>query len=263
MPNTTATTPVTVYLVTGANRGIGLSISTILARRESTLVFATAREPAKADALNALAKETGRVEVVKYESANEEDTKSLAQVIEEKAGKVDVVIANADSSCVQTGCYSILKTTHQDLTQSFEVNAVGPVLLFQALYPLLVKSSAPQFAVVSSILASIGLAFPFESEAYGISKAAVNYAVKRIALYHGQKDRIVACTLHPGAVASDMGLSATASMAATNPDFKFSADMLISPEQSANSIVGIVDNAILEKTGGKFWDATTGDEIPW
>ncbi|GJN90886.1 hypothetical protein Rhopal_003900-T1 [Rhodotorula paludigena] len=260
MPNTAVTTPVTVYLVTGANRGIGLSIATILARRENTLVFAAARQPAKADALNALAKETGRVEVVKYESANEEDTKLLAQVIEEKAGKVDVVIANAG---VQTGCYSILKTTHQDLTQSFEVNAVGPVLLFQALYPLLVKSSAPQFAVVSSILASIGLAFPFESEAYGISKAAVNYAVKRIALYHGQKDRIVAHVLHPGAVASDMGLSATASIAATNPDFKFSDDMLISPEQSANSIVDIVDNATLEKTGGKFWDATTGEEIPW
>ncbi|GJN90827.1 hypothetical protein Rhopal_003841-T1 [Rhodotorula paludigena] len=256
MPESTAT----VYLITGANRGIGLSIATVLARRENALVFATARQPAKAEALNALAKETGRVEVVKYESANEEDTKSLAQVIEDKAGKVDVVIANAG---VQTDFDSILKTTHQNLTQSFDVNAVGPILLFQALYHLLRKSSAPQFAVVSSALGSIALGFPFESDAYGISKAAVNYAVKRISLYLGQNDRINAYVLHPGVVTSDMGLHATTSVADSGAGFEFPPDLLISPEQSAKFIADLVDNASLEKTGGKFWDATTGNEIPW
>lgn len=81
--------------VTGANRGIGLALTSTLARRPGTLVFATARQPAKADDLNALAKELGNVEVVQYEGPDAEQTKALADVIEKKAGKVDVVFANA------------------------------------------------------------------------------------------------------------------------------------------------------------------------
>jgi len=49
-------------LITGANRGIGFAMARVAAARGDT-VIATARNPAEAGALNALATETGRVTV--------------------------------------------------------------------------------------------------------------------------------------------------------------------------------------------------------
>jgi len=59
----------TTYLVTGANRGLGLGlVRQILAREPSSRVIAAAREPAEADALLKLAKDNeGRVETLKLD----------------------------------------------------------------------------------------------------------------------------------------------------------------------------------------------------
>ncbi|GAA6003676.1 uncharacterized protein JCM10292_000681 [Rhodotorula paludigena] len=256
MSNTTANTSPTVYVVTGANRGIGLAIAATLAEREHALVFAAVRDPAKADALKALAKETGRIELLQYESPSEDSAKALAQAIEEKAGKVDVVISNAGT---QTDYEPITTVASHHLTTSFNVNVVGPVTLFQAVLPLLRKSAAPQFVGISSIAASNTIAVPFATDSYIISKAALNSAVKRVHTFHAEQDNIAAYTLHPGAVITDM---ATAWMDYA-PELKFPPEMIVSVEDSANAIVRLVEGATREKTGGRFWNAVDGTELPW
>jgi NAD(P)-dependent dehydrogenase (short-subunit alcohol dehydrogenase family) len=64
-----------------------------------------------------------------------------------------------------------------------QVNVIGPLVLFQASYPLLKASTpAPKFVVISSRAGSItlGPTIPGIILSYGVSKAAVNYLVRKL-----------------------------------------------------------------------------------
>lgn len=57
------------------------------------------------------------------------------------------------------------------------------IVLFQAVYALLKKSSLPRFIAISSAAARIGgpsVEAPFGSVAYSASKAAMNWATRKI-----------------------------------------------------------------------------------
>ena len=84
-------------LVTGANRGLGLAFTQLLAERPDVKIFATARDPAKADALNALAAEKGNITVLTWRADMWEDARVVKGAIEKQAGQLDVLIANADT----------------------------------------------------------------------------------------------------------------------------------------------------------------------
>jgi NAD(P)-dependent dehydrogenase (short-subunit alcohol dehydrogenase family) len=65
----------------------------------------------------------------------------------------------------------------------FHVNALGPLILYQAFTSLLSSSTAPagfKFVVISSVLGQIAESLPYPYNAYGISKAAVNFIAKKI-----------------------------------------------------------------------------------
>ena len=81
-------------VVSGANRGIGLGLATTIAKRPNTIVFAGARDPS-AQALKDLSAKYPNVYPVKLNSGNKEDNEAAAKYIEEKAGQLDVIIANA------------------------------------------------------------------------------------------------------------------------------------------------------------------------
>jgi NAD(P)-dependent dehydrogenase (short-subunit alcohol dehydrogenase family) len=102
----------TVYLVSGANRGIGKSCIAIfasgvdvaisglgfvkaLATRSDTVVFAGARSPSSATELQEFAKQQKNVHVLKLTSCDEADNQAAAAEIKKVAGALHVVIANA------------------------------------------------------------------------------------------------------------------------------------------------------------------------
>jgi norsolorinic acid ketoreductase len=65
----------------------------------------------------------------------------------------------------------------------FETNTIGPIVLFQAFESLLAASDAaggPKFIIISSVLAQIAEASDYSYDAYGISKAAVNFVSKKL-----------------------------------------------------------------------------------
>ena len=89
----------TVYLITGANRGIGLGLVRKLLEDKDAVVFAGARDPSSANELKDLASASpDRLYLVKLNSGSVEDAKAVAAEIEAKAGKLDVLIANAGES---------------------------------------------------------------------------------------------------------------------------------------------------------------------
>ncbi|GAA6036994.1 hypothetical protein JCM8097_005496 [Rhodosporidiobolus ruineniae] len=246
-----SSTSQTVYFVSGANRGLGYGIVSQLAERSDVLIFATARDPEKATALNSLAAEKGNIVVLKLAVDSEEDAKAAAQVVQEKAGKLDVLIANAG---ISDSYYPAANTPVDVLKRHFDVNALGPVILFSALQSLLYKISAPKFLVVSTAGASFGLAIPMAMTGYFVSKAAVNFWLLKLAQEEGEKHNLTALALSPGWVQTDMGNKGARQMGVEAAP--------VTLDDSVTGILKLADSSTRESHGGKFWDYT-GDAIPW
>ncbi|KAJ7432710.1 hypothetical protein B0H11DRAFT_2297241 [Mycena galericulata] len=95
-----------VYLISGANRGIGYSLAAAIAARLNTIVFAGARDPA-AQSLKDLAAKHSNVHPVKLTSGDQADNEAAIAEIQKTAGRLDVIIANAAIS----NYYGTLATT--------------------------------------------------------------------------------------------------------------------------------------------------------
>ena len=105
--------------------------------------------------------------------------------------------------------------TVDDMTASFATNTIGPLMLTQSLLPLLKRaasrtSSKPlgweRAAVInmSSDLGSISANDGGSFYPYRCSKTALNAVTKSLSI-DLLKDSIIACSVHPGWVYTDMG----------------------------------------------------------
>ncbi|BGP31100.1 hypothetical protein JCM10296v2_002864 [Rhodotorula toruloides] len=251
----------TVYVISGATRGIGFALTSLLAERDNVRIFAGARDPVNAHPLQELAKKKGNIIPVKLEAANEADAAALVQLVEEKAAKVDVLINNA--GIAEDFNKPVLATPPASFTKQFTVNALGALVLFQHLHPLLIKSSAPRFFAITSGAGSTGSVAltPLSVAAYGASKAALNHLVTHIAREHGEKDNLIASLVHPGAVATETAKT-TLEAAGIPLDPQLLKMTILTPDESATALAKIFDEAKRDKHGGKFL-SYDGTEIPW
>jgi norsolorinic acid ketoreductase len=107
--------------------------------------------------------------------------------------KIDVIVANAG---VGTSFKSTLETPLSSVLTDFYANTLGPISLYQSLLPFLRASADGKFIIIGSILGSIGAMAPgAPSLGYGVSKAGVHYAAKKM---HDEEDKIVVLAVHPG-----------------------------------------------------------------
>jgi NAD(P)-dependent dehydrogenase (short-subunit alcohol dehydrogenase family) len=137
-------------LVTGANRGLGLEFTRQLLARGGHVV-ATAREPGRAGALNALAGEhPGRLRVLPLDVADPDAIAALAAElpVADDFAPLDLLV----------NCAGVLHSGERFgrldpaiLEDSFRVNAMGPLLLTEALAPLLAKALADRGIVVLAL----------------------------------------------------------------------------------------------------------------
>ena len=156
--------------VTGANRGIGFGLVEKYAQRTDTIIYAGARDPSKATALLELAKSNPNIKPVKVISTDLESNKAVAEQIKKEQGGVDVVIANAGIGSEFGPSASI---SLDAMREAFEVNTLGPLMLFQQVKQIL-RGEEPKFFTSSTILASLATKFGMPDVAYGTSKTAVN-----------------------------------------------------------------------------------------
>ena len=239
-----------VWFISGANRGIGFGLAQLVAAN-GNIVFGGARTPSKATALQKLAATNPNVHVVKLESTSASDVAAAAKTVEATTGGVDVVVANAG---IANNWQKATDASVDAVYEHFRVNAVGPLLLFQALYPLLLKRETRKFVVVSSIAGSMTIAtnIPVPLTVYGASKAAVNFITETIHKEH-KEEGFTVFPIHPGMVATDMGEAAKETFGAGwNP---------ITTEQSVEGLFKVIDGATKEQSG-KFV-GYDGSELPW
>jgi norsolorinic acid ketoreductase len=182
-------------------QGIGKTILQAYLGRPNHIVIGSVRDKtsARAQELQGLPVAAGtRLLLVKIESTAAGDPAEAVKEIE-AAGvdHLDVVIANAGG--LREVIAPLESVTADDVTETFQVNAPGPLLLFQAVRPLLQKSTAtPKWISVSSALGSIGFMPNYHSHyapAYGISKAALNWITMAA---HCGNSWLVAFCVNPG-----------------------------------------------------------------
>jgi NAD(P)-dependent dehydrogenase (short-subunit alcohol dehydrogenase family) len=221
----------TVVLITGASRGIGLELATQLHARGDTVIAACR---AASSALLALGERGVRIEAG-VDVTRDDSVTALAARLGDTV--LDVLINNAGILEVDT-----LDTLRWDsVRRQFETNAIGPLRVTRALRPNLGLSS--KVVIVTSRMGSIGDNTSGRMYGYRMSKAAVNMAGASLA-HDLRGDQIAVGIVHPGMVATDM-----------------TGHSGVPVSESARAIIDRID-ALHIGNSGTFWHAN-GDVLPW
>ncbi|KIM94041.1 hypothetical protein OIDMADRAFT_45853 [Oidiodendron maius Zn] len=244
----------TTYLITGVTSGIGYGLLQAYLAQPNLIVIAGVRDPSvSSEALKRLPAASGtKLIVVKIDSASDTDAKSAVGTLAAEYGikKLDVVLANAG---LGHSWEKVLSTPAETVRKYTEVNTIGPLLLFQAVYPLLAAALRPKFFVMATAVSSFGLMenFPLPSAGYGASKAGLNYIARKI---HFEHESMISVCLYPGWVKTELGNTVAKSIGMQEAS--------ISIDKSVEGILAQIDAATREGTSGKFIDYE-GNSLPW
>lgn len=147
----------------------------------------------------------------------------------------------------------LAQVRRQALERSFAVNAFGPLLLAQALEPLLPRDQPVHFACLSARVGSIGDNRLGGWYAYRAAKAAQNQLLRTLALEWRRRLPLATVTLlHPGTTATGLSEPFRAGVP---------AERLFSPERAAQQLLRVLDGQTPERSGAFLaWD---GQPIPW
>ncbi|MEM9116780.1 MAG: SDR family oxidoreductase [Cyanobacteria bacterium P01_F01_bin.56] len=218
------------YLVTGANRGIGLEYCRQLQQRGDDVIAVCRSSSDELDALG-VPVETG------VDITSEDTVAQLAKKLQRT--QLDVLINNA--AIVER--ISLENLDFESIRRQFEVNAIGTLRLTKALLPSVVAGG--KVIIMTSRMGSIEDNTSGGSYGYRMSKVAVSMAGKSLALDLKPKNIAVAI-LHPGLVSTRMtGFTQNG----------------ITPEVSVKGLLNRIDELTLENTGS-FWHSN-GEKLPW
>jgi len=219
-----------IYLIIGANRGIGLELVRQLKERGEDVIATCRSSSPELDALSVRVESnidiTSGDSVIKLRE-NLKDT------------KVDVLIHNAGIAEFN----SLSNLDPQSILHQFEVNALSPLCCVQTMLSHLSKSA--KIALISSRMGSIEDNTSGGSYGYRMSKVALCMAGKSLAV-DLKPNGISVGILHPGLVSTRMtGFTSNG----------------IQPKESVKGLIKRIDELTLENTG-TFWHSN-GEILPW
>ena len=226
-------------LVVGASRGLGLGYVKELAARGWT-VIATARTPATASDLNAVA--AGSNGAVSVEQLDSNDTAGLDRLAAKLSGQtLDLLLVVAGISG-PTG--DELRAPEADIANVFLTNSVAPVRIAQTLQGV-VRDGSGVIGLITSGLGSVAAAPPMPGVIlYKASKSALNSLTRSFIMTLGDR-KLTVLSISPGWVRTDMGGPAAP----------------LSVEQSAKGVVDLVEAKA--GTGAHGFYGIQGETIPW
>jgi NAD(P)-dependent dehydrogenase (short-subunit alcohol dehydrogenase family) len=203
-----------IAVITGANKGLGFEMARQLGQAGVRVLLA-ARDLQKGEAAAAkLREERLDVESLRLDVTDERDRATASAFLEQKFGRLDILINNAGISAEALGAAKVSTTTEDAIHRTFETNFFAPVALTRALLPLLKKSDAGRIVNMSSILGSQTLQadpkspiYDFKALSYDASKAALNSFTIHLA-YELKDTKIKVNSAHPGWVKTDLGTDA-------------------------------------------------------
>jgi NAD(P)-dependent dehydrogenase (short-subunit alcohol dehydrogenase family) len=191
-----------IAVVTGANRGIGFEICRQLARKGVNVVL-TARDESKG--LQATERlQSQRLNVI-YHPLDVTDpaaVRRLARYLEATHGRCDILVNNAGILVDKRGS-RVLGSAVETFRRTMETNVYGPLMLTQALVPLMRRHRYGRVVNLSSGLGQLE-GMGDGTPAYRMSKAALNTLTRMFATAT-EGSGILVNSLCPGWVRTDMG----------------------------------------------------------
>lgn len=236
-------------LITGSGRGLGLELTRQYAT-DGWDVIACARRPEAATALADLARANGgRVAVEQMDVTDHASIDAAARRLESRA--IDVLLNCAGTmgrGTVGAAGYPTNRfgeLDYADFEDILRVNVIGPMKVTEAFVTHVARSAGRKCVALSSVVGSIASNTSGGLYAYRASKAALNAAMKSLALDLARKHGIIVAVIHPGWVRTDMG--------GTRAD--------IDAPESVAGILQVVAGLDAAKAG-RFWKYD-GTELPW
>ncbi len=225
-------------LITGANRGIGLGLTTEFLKNGWS-VIAAARNPDGARDLWELETYHAKMlKLIRLDVSDIESIQNLSNILQNVP--LDLLINNA--GVLPDGAADINTVTASQLQQAFQINTIAPLLVTQACLKNLRLAKPGVVATITSRMGSIADNTSGGYYAYRSSKSAVNMVMTSLA--HDVKE-VIPVLIHPGWVQTDMGgRSAPTSV-----------------HESQSGIYRVL-TSIDETKRGAFLDFR-GDPLPW
>jgi len=212
-------------LITGANRGIGLSLTQHYLQ-EGDKVYATYRDKSNAQALLSLEQISPNLTCLELEITDYQSVRSLASEL----NPIDILISNAGYYGPKG--YVLGDIDVEEWRKVFEINTIAPLKLVEAFLPLMASSSVKKIACLSSKVGSMAENTSGGGYIYRSSKAALNSVVKSLSNDLSPQGFTV-LALHPGWVQTEMG----------------GPNALISTETSAKGLSRVIRSACSNDSG--------------
>lgn len=216
-------------VITGANRGIGLSLTQYYAAL-GWHVYAACRQSSPE------LEQSGAKLITGIDMSDDRALQSLHQQLENES--IDLLINNAGILRDEV----LGRINYDTIESQFRVNALAPLKLTETLRNRL--AAGAKVAMITSRMGSLADNTSGGRYGYRMSKAALNMAA--VSLAHDLKGQDVAVgVIHPGLVGTDM----------------IGGYGDITPDQAAARIAERIDGLTLGNSGS-FWHSN-GERLPW
>ncbi len=242
-------------LVIGATGGIGLALTAqLLAHPFVGHVTAAARHaPDSVELAELKAEHPTRLTIASADISDSTSLQSLAASLPIQTLHLVINATGLLHGAALSPEKSLSAVTGDNLQQVFAVNAFGPILLAQAMLPLMRHNTSAVFASLSARVGSIGDNKLGGWYAYRAAKAAQNQLLKTAAIEcRRTHPHLSIQLLHPGTVDS----------ALSRPFQRGVAEgKLFDPARAAAQLLAVIATAT-PGNSGRFvaWDGT---EVPW
>jgi dehydrogenase/reductase SDR family member 4 len=171
-----------VALVTGASKGIGLSIAEFFAAAGAKVVISSRKQDALDEKAAELKEKGFEITGIACNVGNMEDLEALVNSTIDKYGQLDILVNNAATNPVYG---PVQNTSLEAFDKIMDVNLRAPFQLMKLCYPYLISSSGASVINISSIG---GISPEQGLGIYSVSKAALISMTKVFAKEWGENN---------------------------------------------------------------------------
>lgn len=191
-----------VALVTSSTRGIGYYTAKKLASEGAKVYLAVRRLDAGKKVVEEIQQCGGNADVVYFDAEQQQTYTSMIQEVYNKENRIDILVNNFGTTDVKQDL-DILNGSTDKFFEIINNNLKSVYLPCKSIIPIMEKNNSGSIINISSV----GGKFPDISRtAYGISKAAINFLTKDIAVQYAHKN--IRCNaIMPGLIATDASMN--------------------------------------------------------